>query len=188
LLPDDHAVAFGHYANKNVQLVVEAWSVLKNRGMDFPLVIVGLGDDNRRSVLERIRNLGLENSVTASPWLPPQAFRRSLVSARVVVFPSDFEGFGLPVIESMLVGVPVVISRDPALLEVAGGFATIAEGAGPDALATAVSKAVSLSPEALDAAKCHAASFTWKRSAQAVRNALHEVTERSNDALGKHYD
>lgn len=182
--PDDYAIAFGQYGNKNVQLVIDAWSVLKHREMSFPLVIVGLGHDDRRSVLERVRQLGLEDIVTASPWLPAVTFRSVFMSARVVVFPSDFEGFGLPVIEAMRAGIPVVISRDPALLEVAGGHATIVEGSGPEALATAVTTASTLSPEEVDAARRHASTFTWERAARAVRNALGEAIERSNDPAG----
>jgi glycosyltransferase involved in cell wall biosynthesis len=173
--PHGYAIAFGQYENKNVELVIDAWAVLKHRGSSMPLLLVGLPDRARPAAKDQVRTLGLEDRLTILPWLPSEAFRLHFLSARLVVFPSDFEGFGLPAIEAMRLGIPVVITPDPALLEITGGHGTIVNGRGPAALAAAVVAADELGPEALDAARVHAAAFTWERSARAVRGALAEV-------------
>lgn len=175
--PDGYAIAFGQYENKNVDLVIDAWAVLKQRNVPLPLVLVGLPTGARRSAQERVAKLDLADSVTVLPWLPTAAFRERFLAARLVVFPSDFEGFGLPAVEAMRLGIPVVVTPDPALLEVTGGFATVMEGSGPAALADAVTAASATSSDAVEAARSHAATFTWERSARAVRDALSEIID-----------
>src|SRR5438128_10093469 len=64
-----YALAFGQYGNKNVDLVLEAWALLHGAGTAMPLRVVGLGERERVSVRERITELGLDDVVTASPWL-----------------------------------------------------------------------------------------------------------------------
>jgi glycosyltransferase involved in cell wall biosynthesis len=88
------------------------------------------------------------------------------------VFPSDYEGFGLPAVESMRLGIPVVVTPEPALLEVTGGLATIMDGWDAAALARAVPAARRSSEEALQAGVARASTFTWRRTAGDVRDAL----------------
>ncbi len=123
-----------------------------------------------------MEELGLAGVVTISPWLPKEVFREQFASSSLVVFPSDFEGFGLPTVEAMRLGIPVVITPEPALLEVTGGHATVVDGEGPEALARAVEVARHASPEAIAAARRHAAAFTWANFASGVRGLLGEAT------------
>jgi len=173
--PDGYAVAFGQYENKNLDLVIEAWAVLRRRSCRMPLMLIGVPDEVRPAIQDRVQALGLADQVTVLPWLASEAFRPHFLAARVVVFPSDFEGFGLPAVEAMRLGIPVVITPDQALLEVTGGHATVVSQAGPAALADAVLAASDLGPAPLEAARIHAATFTWERSAHAVREALDEI-------------
>jgi glycosyltransferase involved in cell wall biosynthesis len=89
-----------------------------------------------------------------------------------VLFPSDFEGFGLPAIEALRLGIPLVISADPALLEVTAGHAVVTEDESPEGLAAAIERAQALSPDQLAAGAEHARAFTWERMARDVRAAL----------------
>jgi glycosyltransferase involved in cell wall biosynthesis len=84
--------------------------------------------------------------------------------AAALVHPSRYEGFGLPVIEAMSVGVPVLAARSAAVEEVAGGHATLLPPGDADAWAAAIS-AIPPSPPA---ARDHAHSFTWDRAAAAL--------------------
>ncbi len=173
----EYAIAFGHYANKNVDLVLEGWAALAARpGPTLPLRLTGVSGRERPRLMARIAELGLGDVVTVNPWLPVDEFEEQFASSSMVVFPSDFEGFGLPAVEAMRLGIPVVITPEPALLEVSGGHATVIEGTGPEGLARAVEAARHVTPEALAAATAHAAAFTWAAFAAGVRGVLAEVT------------
>jgi glycosyltransferase involved in cell wall biosynthesis len=171
------ALAFGQWGNKNVDLVIDAWVLLHARGEALPLVLVGLPDEARSSVQAKVDGLGLTRLVTVLPWLAPSSFHQQFASAGLIVFPSDFEGFGLPAVEAMRLGIPVVITPDPALLEVTAGHATVMEGWDAEALARAVPLARQISPEDLAQATSHAAEFTWRRTAAAVRDTLQRCLE-----------
>ncbi|WP_155756265.1 glycosyltransferase, partial [Streptobacillus moniliformis] len=84
----------------------------------------------------------LSKEVALAPYLSEDSFHRAMAEAAVVVLPSDLEGFGLPVLEGMALGKPVVIGPDPGAVEVAGGHAAMMEGWTADALADSVVTAV----------------------------------------------
>ena len=172
---EPYALAFGHFPNKSVERVIDAWEILAGRGEARPLVVVGLPDDARDLVLERIRAAGLEDVVTPLPWLDKDEFRRRFASAALIVFPSDFEGFGLPAVEAMRLGIPLVISTDEALLEVTGGHAAIAADHEPASLAAAVVSAWAKPQEALDNARLFAERYSWERTALETRGILGQL-------------
>jgi glycosyltransferase involved in cell wall biosynthesis len=169
---EPYALAFGHFPNKAVQRVIDAWKILAERGSAPPLVFVGLPDDARETMRQRIRDGGLEGLVTALPWLDDEEFHARFASAGMIVFPSDFEGFGLPAVEAMRLGIPLVISDDPALLEVTGGNAAVVKGGGPGTLAEAAKRAWTASPEELDRARAFAERYKWARTARRTREIL----------------
>ncbi|HEX3794070.1 MAG TPA: glycosyltransferase family 1 protein [Acidimicrobiales bacterium] len=173
-----YALAFGQYGNKNVDLVLDGWARLVAAGAAVPLVLVGLPEADRTAVQARVAGLGLGELVTVLPWLPIESFRETFASASMVVFPSDFEGFGLPAVEAMWLGIPVVITPEPALLEVAGGHAIVMDDHSAEALARAVPLAGQVSSVDLASAQARAHEFTWRRTAQAMRDMLGEAVAR----------
>lgn len=171
----DYALAFGQWGNKNVDLVIEAWARLHARGAAPALRIVGLGRGSRDEVRARLAGLGLGDIVETLPWLSDEEFRACVTSAAMIVFPSDFEGFGLPAVEAMRLGIPLVVTPDPALLEVTGGHAAVMAGWSVADLEDAVLRAQRTTTEQLAAAREHAGAFTWARTAQHTRAALAEA-------------
>lgn len=167
-----YVLAFGHFANKNVGAVLEAWQRHVQRSGPLTLRICGLGAAARASVEQQIAELGIGERVELLPWLTDEQFQAVFAGARCVLFPSDFEGFGLPAVEAMLLGIPVVVSTDPALVEVTGGHAVVAADDRPDTLATAIDRALALDADQLAAAAAHAGTFTWERTARIVRETL----------------
>jgi glycosyltransferase involved in cell wall biosynthesis len=178
-----YAITFGQWGNKNADLVIDAWAALQQRGDAMPLSIVGLPSAARGQLQQAITDRGLRDVVTLLPWLPDEDFRSAFASAALVVFPSDFEGFGLPAVEAMRLGIPLVISRDPALREVTGSHASVMSGFTTDALVAAVGRARAVTPDALARARAHVMPLTWDRTAGAIRATLCEAIDGRRDEI-----
>jgi glycosyltransferase involved in cell wall biosynthesis len=95
--------------------------------------------------------------------------------ARCVVYPSLYEGFGLPVLEAMACGTPVVTSRGGATEEVAGGAAVLVDPHDPAAVAEGIDEAGKRRAQLRAAGLERAASFTWRRSADLVEALWRDV-------------
>jgi glycosyltransferase involved in cell wall biosynthesis len=171
---DGPAIAFAHHTNKNPDLIIEAWEVLAQQGAGHRLTILGVGGA-REALQGEIDRRGLQDAITLAPYLPEEEFRRTVSSAAMIVFPSDFEGFGLPVVEGMSLGKPVVIGPDKATIEVAGGHALVMTDWSPTALADAVEVAGQMGSAEVEAARVWGSSFTWARTAQQTREFLTEL-------------
>ncbi len=171
----EYALAFGHFPNKGVERVIDAWRMLAARGEARSLVIAGVPGAVRDEIGRRIDDAGLAETVSLLPWLEPEEFQACFASAGLIVFPSDFEGFGLPAIEGMRLGIPLVISADQALLEVTGGNATIVADSEARSLADAVSHAWATSSDELERARAYVAERTWAEVAADTRAILAEV-------------
>jgi glycosyltransferase involved in cell wall biosynthesis len=168
----EYALTFGQWGNKNVNLTLDAWALLRARAEALPLMVVGLPADERDAVQTRVASMGLADLVTVRPWLNRTEFERSFVSAALVVFPSDHEGFGLPAIEAMRLGIPLVITPDKGLLETTGGLVTVADDWTADSLARAIPRALLSTPDEVKRCLEHATKFTWRRMAGDVRSLL----------------
>jgi glycosyltransferase involved in cell wall biosynthesis len=167
-----YAVAFGRFANKNADAVLAAWAEFCRSEDAWTLRLVGMSQEDRVRAGERVAALGITDRVTLMPWLDDKQFAESFVGASLIVFPSEFEGFGLPAVEAMRLGIPLVVSADPALAEVTGGHAVIATDLTPHALADSMRKAASSSAAELAAAQAWAERFSWAAMADVVREAL----------------
>ena len=172
------AIAFAHHTNKNPHLIIEAWEVLAQRGTGPRLTILGVGGA-REALQGEIDRRGLHDAITLARYLPEDEFRRTVSSAAMIVFPSDFEGFGLPVVEGMSLGKPVVIGPDKATLEVAGGHAVVMTDWSPTALADAVEAAGEMGAAEVEAAQAWGSSFTWARTARETREMLQNLAAKS---------
>lgn len=168
----EFAVAFGQYGNKNVGLVLDAWAVLRDRGQAIPLELYGIPGSERAAVEAQIDRLDLRALVTPSHWVTDDVFRARFSASSLVVFPSDFEGFGIPAGEAMRLRIPLVISPDPALLEVAGDGATVMAGWTVGHLVDAVVRARATTDEQLDRAEAIADGLRWSTFAAGTRAVL----------------
>ncbi|MDO7867861.1 glycosyltransferase [Nocardioides jiangxiensis] len=167
-----YALAFGHFANKNVDAVLAAWAEFCTTDALWTLRLIGMGRADREAATRKVAELGIADRVELMPWLDDDAFAECFSGAGLVVFPSDFEGFGLPPIEAQRLGIPVVISADPALREVTGGLAEVATSIEPGPLADRIRAAIAATPEQLAAARLHTDDFTWAGMARTIREDL----------------
>jgi glycosyltransferase involved in cell wall biosynthesis len=174
---DEHyVVAFGHHTNKNVDLVLAAWQRLVAAGKVTPagptLNIFGLSSTQRAALAEQVRARGLDDVVLLSEYLAEDAYQARMSGADVVLYPSDFEGFGIPVVEAMRLGVPVVVGPDPAVQEVAAGHAFAMREWTDAALAAAITEALDAPRAAIDEARTYAQRFTWSATVRQTRDFL----------------
>ena len=118
--------------------------------------------------------LSVPSGVRVLGYLPDTALRAVVAGASALVLPSYAEGFGLPVLEAMAAGVPVVCSDLPALREVSGGIATLVPPGDPGALARALASvegANPADPAEVATRRAHAARYTWQACAEATVHA-----------------
>ena len=170
--PGGHAVTFAHHTNKNLDLVLAGWQRLAETSSPPLLRILGLGGQRRAEAAEQLAARGLSDLIALEPFLPEPEFRTALAAAGLVLFPSDFEGFGLPVAEGMRLRIPVVIGPEAATLEVAGGHAVVMADWTPESLAAAVTEALSYDAARLDAAQEFASRYTWATTVRQTRAML----------------
>ncbi len=116
--------------------------------------------------------------VEAAGWVgePSDAELAALMrGARCLVYPSLYEGFGLPVLEAMACGTPVVTSLGGALEEVAGGAAVLVDPRDPAALAAGIGEAAARRDELVARGLDRASRFTWRRAADLVEALWREL-------------
>jgi glycosyltransferase involved in cell wall biosynthesis len=110
---------------KNLLRLVKAYAKIRDEGLPYNLVLAGKQDSKFAPVLECIRALGIEQCVLLPGYIPDEDVPAFYNAAEVFAYPSLFEGFGLPVLEAMACGTPVITSRGSSLQEVAGNAAIL---------------------------------------------------------------
>jgi glycosyltransferase involved in cell wall biosynthesis len=116
------------WPHKNHGTLLRALRLLVDRhGFDGELVLTGAAFQAQDEIMEEIGRLGLKNAVRPLGYLPYEDLPCLFNLARVMVFPSLFEGFGIPVVEAMACGCPVACSGTTSLPEVVGDAAVMFE-------------------------------------------------------------
>ncbi len=166
----------GQEARKNLSTLYDAMDRLWTRGVRVPLVQCGPGlSEETRTVQRRAPWLRHVGYVTDAQLVT--LYRR----ATALVFPSRYEGFGLPVLEAMRSGAPVVCSTESSLPEVAGAAALGVDWNDADALATAMQRVTedsALREDLRARGLVQAAGFSWARTASETFDAMQRAVER----------
>jgi glycosyltransferase involved in cell wall biosynthesis len=164
-------------AHKNVGLLLQAAALFWERTkFDWDLLIVGEGEE-RDSLRRQSERLRIDNKVVFLPFVRDSVLPHLYTAAEFFVMPSLLEGFGLPVVEAMSSGTPVVCSRAASLPEVGGDAALYFDPKSPESTAEAMcsvsseSVALILRKKGLEQAK----RFSWSKSAQAHYDLYREV-------------
>ncbi len=155
---------------KNVQAVLDAFARVGRRRPELGLVLHGPNGWLGNEVAEGLERRGIaDRTVVSEGRLSHSALTALYTGAEVFVYPSLYEGFGLPVLEAMACGTPVVTSDQSALPECVGDAGLLVDPLDHDALADAIERVLGdprLAAELGDAGMLRASSFTWSETAR----------------------
>ncbi len=166
---DGDATAFGNVTilgvgtiepRKNLERLVAAWRLLAG---EADLVLAGGSGWGERPGLEGVRLLG---------YVPAADLPALYRGASVFVYPSLEEGFGMPAVEAMACGTPVVASSHPSLDEACGDAAVRVDPTDPQALAAGIREALTRRDELVLRGRAHAARFSWRQTGETMLSAL----------------
>jgi glycosyltransferase involved in cell wall biosynthesis len=166
---------------KNLERLVRAfarWRQADPDAADVKLVLAGGKGWYFDTIFQTVAALGLAGDVVFPGYVPAAELPDWYRAATVFVYPSLFEGFGLPVLEAMACGTPVVCSSRSSLPEVAGSAALMVD---PDDSTQTAAAIVRVLEDAQLAAKLHekgmrqAAQFTWTRTAATTLKAYEQI-------------
>ncbi len=168
------------YPHKNVDLLVRAFNRLAAE-IPHRLVLVGKARFGEAAVATALRD-SPPGRVIRFPGLPWRELIALYQGADGFVFPSLYEGFGLPVLEAMQAGTPVLTTREASIPEIGGDAVRYADGRDEAAFAAALRTALRLPPaeraRLIAAARTRAATFTWEASARRLWDVLVKVASR----------
>ena len=166
---------------KNVEALVVACERLWGRRRSRPdLVLAGGAGWKTGALHRRIARSAFRDKIHVTGYAARDAARELYRASEVFVYPSLFEGFGLPVLEAMACGIPVVASTAEALREVGGEAALYAPPLDTEALSRQIERALDDEPlrrTSATAGLARAAAFSWESTAEKTAAAVAEATE-----------
>ena len=154
--------------HKNLARLLQALAAVPRERRPL-LVVPGYPTPHEAELQAQAGALGLTGDVVWPAWLPAEDIEGLYALATLVVFPSLYEGFGLPVLEAMVRGVPVACSDRSSLPEVAGDAALLFDPDDPGAIRAAIERLLgdaALRAELAQRGRVRAAGFTWERTAE----------------------
>lgn len=170
LLPEHFILAVGTLEpRKNLVRTVEALALLRDRGLPHHLVLAGMTYFGEGPLHAAIARHGLEGRVHLRGFVPDEELPALYSLAELFVYPSLYEGFGIPVLEAMACGTPVAASGTTSVPEVAGDAALLFDPTDVAAMADAMARMLedsALAARLRAAGLARSAQFTWERTAR----------------------
>jgi glycosyltransferase involved in cell wall biosynthesis len=171
---------------KNITRLLEAFHRLKQQdyALEHELVLVGAKGDLHEAIWETLHRLQLEAQVRWLGHVPFEDLPALLNGADLFVYPSLYEGFGLPPLEALSCGTPVVASSSTSLPEVVGDAGVLVDPLSVEQLAEAMRRVLTDAPlrAALrDKALRRAQTFSWEKTARLTLAAYEEAWARSRE-------
>jgi glycosyltransferase involved in cell wall biosynthesis len=151
--------------NKNLQRLIEAFSIIKTTDPDFVLVLAGKKDVLYSKIEEDVKTKAIDNIVFTG-FVSEGQLRWLYENCQAYVFPSLSEGFGLPGLEAMIHGAPVVSSNFTCLPEVYGEAVEYFDPMDVDDMASAIKRVINnetLRKKLIAAGYKQAAKYSWER-------------------------
>ena len=167
------------WSYKNCDGLLRAWALAREELPGRQLAVVGAGRDEKYLAELRtlVSDLGIGDDVVFVGGVPLEETVNFYRAADVFVYPSLNETFGLPILEAMACGCPVVTSDVSAMPETAGGAAVLADPKAPESIARAIVEAAASRDRLRDLGFARAAQFTWGATGAQTLDVYREVAE-----------
>ena len=178
-LPTNPYIVFlgSHDKHKNADIILKA---MKDPALDS-ISLVFIGDN--KSLISRVKNLNLIDRVHFLGIVEDSEIGFIISQAKALVFPSYYEGFGLPPLEAALLGTPSICSNRPAMNEIMDGVALFADPDSPEDWVNAIGRMLvpELRNELILSARSRAEEFTWEKAALEYMKILKEAAASMAD-------
>jgi len=172
----------GVHPRKNLMNLLKAFSLFKKwQHSNMKLLIVGRLAWQYSDIIEKLKSYKYREDVVMLNYVSDHTLTQLTASAYALVYPSFFEGFGLPILEAMKSGVPVITSNTSSMPEIAGDAALFASPNDPDAIAKQlllIYKDESAREKLVEAGKLRAAGFSWEATANKFWEAILKTVEK----------
>lgn len=166
---------------KNILRLIEAFRILKRKSYPYTLVIGGPDTTCPKEIREIITNENMQSDVLFTGYVTKEDLVDMYNAAEIFVYPSLYEGFGIPPLEAMACGTPVVVSNTSSLPEVVGDAGTLIDPTDSKKLANAIEELildegyrVELSRKGLARSKM----FSWRRTGKETWNVYEEIMRK----------
>ena len=173
------------HPRKNIINLLKAFSIFKRRMQSsFRLVLAGRLAWKNDEFLTLLKSYKYKDDVVLTGYLEEKELARVMAAAYALVYPSHFEGFGVPVAEAMACGVPVLASKDSAMEEISRGVGLYFDPANVDDIAYKlmfIYKQEGERKELIGKGKAIAADYTWERTADLLWECLLKARPRNVD-------
>jgi glycosyltransferase involved in cell wall biosynthesis len=167
------------HPGKNHVRLIEAFSRFKREtGLPHKLVLVGSRWSGAELIEEKVEELGLKDDVIFPGFVPNDTLPELYAAADALVFPSLFEGFGIPVLEAMACGTPVCASNVSSIPEVVGDAGLLFDPLDTESIANSLSRILTDQPlreRLIEAGLTQASRFTWDKAASAVLQKIEQA-------------
>ena len=166
------------HPHKNLDRLLRAFARIRTAHPEFRLVVTGVRGFHTRAVEKLVEDLGLQGAVQLTGWIPREQLYDYFRRAWAFVYPSRFEGFGLPVLEAMAAGLPTACSRIEPLIGLTAGAALLFDPDSDDEIAAALTRLIEdgeLRRQLAEAGPRRAAEFPWRRTAELTLAALEQA-------------
>src|SRR5438445_10820764 len=170
----------GSEPRKNIAGLVESFGRATRLRETMNLVVVGGMDRGAEPILEAVRRARLEEAVIFPGHVPLEDLRVLYSACSLFVFPSLYEGFGMPVLEAMACGAPVVSSNASSLPEVVGDAALLVDPRNPEAWAQAMTRVfedANLRDDLRRRGALRIKAFSWEQSAREQLRVYQELAQ-----------
>ena len=170
----------GTEPRKNIVRLIEAFGRAPRLRETANLVVVGSMGRGAEAIHDAVRRSQLESAVILPGHVPLEDLRALYSGCSLFVFPSLYEGFGMPVLEAMACGAPVVSSNAASLPEVAGDAALLVDPRDPEALAQAMTRViedVGLCEDLRRRGALRVKAFSWEQSARDQLRVYQELAQ-----------